>query len=154
MPQKKINIMSLASQIRKKGEDWQDAIKRATKQVSSVASKNTAGSKARTGYKQTGTVKSVSLDKQRVAKKAGRRVSASGKLYTETRANRSDKGKLYGLEKSLIPINTVSTELHNLEFEIKRLKAQNSSKNTRQIKVLCDNFIILKKYLNSRLKFI
>ena len=50
-------------------------------------------SKARTvkryGY-QTGIRKSIKRDRARKAKPSGRRVSASGRKYTETRRNRSD----------------------------------------------------------------
>jgi hypothetical protein len=45
-------------------------------------------------YKQTGVRKSIKLDKKRKAKLPGKRVSKSGKIYYETRRNRSDiKGK-------------------------------------------------------------
>ena len=47
--------------------------------------------KKRKVYKQTGTRKSVAADKRRKAKAPGRRKSASGRKYTETRKNRSDK---------------------------------------------------------------
>lgn len=42
--------------------------------------------------KQTGSSDKAS-DKRVSALKPGKRVSATGKVYTETRANRSDKGK-------------------------------------------------------------
>jgi len=40
---------------------------------------------------QTGKRKSVKKDKQLKAVRPGRRLSATGKKYTETRRNRSDK---------------------------------------------------------------
>ncbi len=43
-------------------------------------------------YRQTGRSNTAS-DKKRTAKKPGKRVSKSGKTYTERRANRSDKSK-------------------------------------------------------------
>lgn len=47
------------------------------------------------GLKQTGKRKSVKADKRVKALRSGRRVSKSGKKYTETRRNRSDlKGRL------------------------------------------------------------
>ena len=41
--------------------------------------------------KQTGTRKSLHLDRQRKALPPGRRISRSGRRYTETRRNRSDR---------------------------------------------------------------
>jgi len=47
-------------------------------------------------YKQTGKRISLKLDNARKAKPVGKRKSKSGKVYTETRRNRSDvKGKTY-----------------------------------------------------------
>ena len=40
---------------------------------------------------QTGKRKSVKIDRKRKALLPGRRVSASGRTYTETRRNRSDR---------------------------------------------------------------
>lgn len=42
-------------------------------------------------YKQTGKRKSVRADYMRSAKVVGKRRSASGRTYIETRKNRSDK---------------------------------------------------------------
>jgi len=47
----------------------------------------------------------VDYDKRYQAKKPGKRKSASGKTYYETRPNRSDKGKLLGIEKIDVEIN-------------------------------------------------
>lgn len=41
-------------------------------------------------YKQTGVRKSLKADRRTKAKPPDRRISASGKKYTETRRNRSD----------------------------------------------------------------
>lgn len=49
---------------------------------------------ARKTYKQTGVRKSIKSDRQYKAKLPGKRVSSTGRKYTETRRNRSDlKGK-------------------------------------------------------------
>ena len=46
-------------------------------------------------YKQTGKVKSIKKDRKLKAKLPGKRISKTGKIYTETRKNRSDKkGKM------------------------------------------------------------
>jgi len=42
---------------------------------------------------QTGTVKSKKVDRTIRARKPGKRISRTGKEYTETRKNRSDKAK-------------------------------------------------------------
>jgi len=46
-----------------------------------------------------------SLDLKYSAKKPGKRKSASGNTYYESRENRSDKGKVYGIEKIDVEIN-------------------------------------------------
>ena len=50
--------------------------------------------------RQTGATH-VLEDKKKKAKKPGKRVSATGKVYYERRANRSDVGKLLGVTKSM-----------------------------------------------------
>ena len=50
--------------------------------------------------KQAGT-SNIALDKLRQAKPAGKRTSASGNVYYEYRANRSDAGKLLGVSNSV-----------------------------------------------------
>lgn len=47
--------------------------------------------------KQTGT-SDKKIDRTKQAKPVGKRTSANGKVYYETRANRSDKGKLLGVD--------------------------------------------------------
>lgn len=111
-------ISRRAKQIRKKGEAWTDAIKRASKQlqsgtVSSSRRSSAPGKKRKTvphkkkGYKptkpvhQTGT-SSRSRDKLVKAKPPGKRRSKGGKTYYEYRKNRSDMpGKLTGMSKSV-----------------------------------------------------
>jgi len=51
--------------------------------------------KTKRKYKQTGVRKSIKADRKRKAMQPGVRVSKSGRKYTETRRNRSDrKGSL------------------------------------------------------------
>ncbi len=52
--------------------------------------------------KQTGT-SNIAKDKKIQAKAPGKRKSASGKTYYESRANRSDKGKLLGIKIGNLP---------------------------------------------------
>jgi hypothetical protein len=48
------------------------------------------GEKPKVYLKQTGSVKSLFDDSRRVAMLPGKRISKSGKIYWETRKNRSD----------------------------------------------------------------
>jgi len=63
--------------------------KRVTKRVTKKATSKRKMVKVFT-Y-QTGVRKSIKADKRRKALPAGRRISANGNPYTETRKNRSDK---------------------------------------------------------------
>jgi len=49
------------------------------------------------------TKNNIAIDKRYQAKKAGKRTSASGKVYYESRENRSDKGKLLGIKIGNMP---------------------------------------------------
>ena len=53
-------------------------------------------------------------DKLYSAKKPGKRVSKTGKTYYESRENRSDKGKLYGIVKAKPTIIALSKKIKNL----------------------------------------
>ena len=53
-------------------------------------------------------------DKLYSAKKPGKRVSNTGKTYYESRENRSDKGKLYGIVKAKPTIIALSKKIKNL----------------------------------------
>lgn len=105
-------ISKLAKKIRKPGEAWTGAIKRASKQISgtvassrvkrSAPGKRKSVPKKKSSYKprkkihQTGS-SSVKLDKRVKAKAPGKRKSAAGKTYYEFRKNRTDMpGKLTG----------------------------------------------------------
>lgn len=50
--------------------------------------------------KQTGT-SDKKIDRTKQAKPVGKRTSANGKVYYETRANRSDKGKFLGVDDNI-----------------------------------------------------
>ena len=53
-------------------------------------------------------------DKLYSAKKPGKRVSKTGKTYYESRENRSDKGKLYGIVKAKPTIISLAKKIANL----------------------------------------
>jgi len=66
-------------------------------------------------YKQTGTSNKV-YDKRFLAKPPGKRRNKSGNIYTENRANRSDKGKLLGIgniKKDLLEKYVISVKQLN-----------------------------------------
>lgn len=106
-------ITKKAKQIRRPGEKWTSAIKRASKMVPSLSpSSKPAKKKARkkkaarkkADYHQTGKRKSLARDKQIRAKAPGKRRVKTGSgshTYYERRANRSDKpGSLTGLNSA------------------------------------------------------
>jgi hypothetical protein len=115
VPVSKVALISRrAKKIRKKGEEWTDAIKRASKQLSGgtvgSSSKRSAGTRRRksvprkkkASYKprkrihQNGT-SSKKRDRLVSAKPPGKRRSKAKKVYYEYRRNRSDMpGKLTG----------------------------------------------------------
>jgi hypothetical protein len=64
--------------------------------------KKVVGKKKEATKKQTGS-SVLKLDKKIQAKPVGKRKSASGKTYYESRANRSDKGKLLGINIGSLP---------------------------------------------------
>lgn len=100
-------ISKLAKKIRRKGEGWTDAIKRASKQLNGAKKKapakkrrkvgKVARKKKATSFRQTGT-SIKKFDKLVRAKAPGKRKSATGRKYYERRKNRSDvPGTLTGV---------------------------------------------------------
>jgi len=95
------SVMQIAKEIRKDGEAWRDALKRAGKMMSKEAKEKESKAEADfkkllADYKEKYGKKSLKgtdakRDSQRVAKKAGKRTSASGKTYYENRPNRTDR---------------------------------------------------------------
>jgi DNA-binding phage protein len=116
----KTTAMSLAKEIRKDGEKWTDAVKRAGMQMkkgTTEVKKTTktemqkllALVKRRKDLKGLAGKTNIPRDAVRKALPSGKRTSATGKVYYENRANRTDKGKVgnYYLELG----GTVVTDL-------------------------------------------
>jgi antirestriction protein len=116
----KTTAMSLAKEIRKDGEKWTDAVKRAGTQMkkgTTEVKKTTktemqkllALVKRRKDLKGLAGKTNIPRDAVRKALPSGKRTSATGKVYYENRANRTDKGKVgnYYLELG----GTVVTDL-------------------------------------------
>jgi hypothetical protein len=111
---------------------WTDLIKKASTELKKVGSIG-ATSKKKKATKKAATKKAVSKRKPKVVKvlkqrgtsaraydkrhqalPAGRRISKTGRRYTETRSNRSDKGVLLGLPKGLHK----DTKSHNVNIRV------------------------------------
>lgn len=124
------------------------------------AGKKISGTKKKAvSKKQTGT-SNIAVDRKLKAKPPGKRVSKSGRKYTEVRKNRSDvKGKLLGIGD--ISLNAIGAELYELESKINGLKLIKKQlrtikeKRELQIKITEFNkqFKALRVYLNSRARF-
>lgn len=93
-------ITDKARKIRKPGEKWTTAVKRAAKMVPSLSpskkkARKSAPKKRKADYHQTGKRRSLARDKAVKAKAPGKRVVRTGggksHAYYERRANRSDK---------------------------------------------------------------
>jgi len=73
-------------------------------------------------------------DKRYQAKKPGKRKSATGKTYYENRANRSDRGKLLGIEKSswslMTDLNGTLQKMHDTQSRINIYTNAIKNKNT------------------------
>ena len=164
-------IVKRAKQIRlaqpKKFAKWTDYIKAASKELAgkSVGSANLLPllpfPKEK---KQTGKT-NIKIDKTKQAMAPGKRKAspaAKKPFYYESRANRSDKGRLLGIKIGQIDLAEIGSELFNLEFKIRQLQEQKkvvkliSSKKelANEIKILQSQFKALKSYLNTRAKFV
>jgi hypothetical protein len=126
---------------------WTDLIKKASTELKKIGSIG-ATSKKKKATKKGATKKVVSkrkpkvikvlkqhgtsaraYDKRHQALQAGRRISKSGRPYTETRSNRSDKGVLLGVHKD--------TKSHNVRISVMsgigNLTLDQLKRNTQQI---------------------
>lgn len=111
---------------------WTDLIKKASTELKKVGAIGGV-SKKKKATKKAATKKTVSKRKPKVVKvlkqhgtsaraydkrhqalPAGRRISKSGRPYTETRSNRSDKGVLLGVRK---PMHK-DTKSHNVRISV------------------------------------
>jgi len=119
MPTAIEKIQAKAKALRKSypNAKWTDLIKKASTELKKIGSIG-ATSKKKKATKKAATKKAVSKRKPKVVKvlkqhgtsaraydkrhqalQAGRRISKSGRPYTETRSNHSDKGVLLGVRK-------------------------------------------------------
>jgi hypothetical protein len=120
------------------------------------AAKKISGTKKKPTVKQRGSSNTVK-DKMLKAKPPGKRKSASGKVYSEVRKNRTDApGKLTGIGD--ISLNAIGAELYELEARISSLKLKKKQVKTiqekkeiqTQITEFNKQFNALRAYLNSR----
>jgi antirestriction protein len=100
---KKKTVFSLAKEIRKADESWDDAKQRARKMMTSQTTETKAKARTETDkllamvrrnkeYKKLAGTSNLSKDAQRRAMPRGKRVSKTGNVYYENRANRVDVG--------------------------------------------------------------
>ena len=168
MPTAIEKIQAKAKALRKSypNAKWTDLIKKASTELKKIGSIG-ATSKKKKATKKAATKKAVSKRKPKVVKvlkqhgtsaraydkrhqalQAGRRISKSGRAYTETRSNRSDKGVLLGVHKDTkshnVRINVVSgiskDALEKIEYAHKQINFY-----TKNIELL----LPYKKYANA-----
>jgi len=134
MPTAIEKIQAKAKALRKSypNAKWTDLIKKASTELKKVGAIGGV-SKKKKATKKAATKKTVSKRKPKVVKvlkqhgtsaraydkrhqalPAGRRISKSGRAYTETRSNRSDKGVLLGVRK---PMHK-DTKSHNVNIRV------------------------------------
>lgn len=100
---KKKSVFSMAKEIRKDGESWEQAKQRASKMMKSDTTETKKKVRTETDkllamvrrnkeYKKLAGTSNLSKDAQRRALPRGKRVSADGNVYYENRANRVDVG--------------------------------------------------------------
>ena len=116
-----------ASQYNSKGQDA--TIKRLEKRVEylqkqkskkkiGAVKKKVVAKKKIVAKKQTGKTK-IAIDKKLQAKPVGKRISKSGNVYYEARANRSDKGRLLGVKKKPVAKSYhKDTQSHNVNVRV------------------------------------
>lgn len=158
-------IARRAKKIRKKGEAWASAIKRASKQLKGGARSNPSGVSAAkkkgaaVSYKprkklhQTGS-SSAYLDKKLKAKAPGKRKSRSGRIYYEYRKNRSDMpGTLTGISayqhSMLTRINSNLNSIRNAEERIAYLKHDMAKVSLSEKRQYRAKIAELKKYIKA-----
>jgi hypothetical protein len=157
MPTAIEKIQAKAKALRKSypNAKWTDLIKKASTELKKIGSIG-ATSKKKKATKKASTKKAVSKRKPKVVKvlkqhgtsaraydkrhqalPAGRRISKSGRPYTETRSNRSDKGVLLGVHKD--------TKSHNVRISVM------SGVNKKDIVFKLDNIIKDIEYQENRI---
>jgi len=122
--------MKLASEIRKPGEKWQHAVKRASKMVKEgqqhekKKAKSSFSALVNEYKKKFGSLPKgtdIKRDVQRQAKPPGKRTSASGEAYYENRPNRSDRYKSLAKGGKTLPARN-SPEWHQLQIAKKTMQ--------------------------------
>lgn len=145
---------NMQNEVKEYNKGSKKTIKKQTLFIPTPANKKTVTKKAvakkSSVKKQTASSNKV-FDKRLQAQAPGKRTSANGKTYYESRANRSDKGKLLGIKKDdsiLKDLDAITKKIYILENEILDNKILIKQKNDINIKKSALSVIIfLKKYL-------
>ena len=146
----KRTAMSLAKEIRKEGESWSEARARASKMMkdkTQTANKDVESELdklnkiVRSNSELKGQLGNANLlrDAKRKALPSGKRISYSGEVYYETRANRTDKGTYgkYHLEKGgkfETPFNVIYTTKSGRTMVASNIMALNEEQAKEKLK--------------------
>jgi hypothetical protein len=146
----KRTAMSLAKEIRKDGESWKDAMARAskmmkekthtaTKDVESELEKLTKLVRSKKELKGQLGQTNLLRDAKRKALPSGKRISYTGEVYYENRANRTDKGTYgkYHLEKGgkfETPFNVIYTTKSGRTMVASNIMALNEEQAKEKLK--------------------
>jgi hypothetical protein len=118
-------VLKFVTQLSKEAREYNSGKKKTAKEakkfITAAAAKAPAKKKPATkkaiAKKQTGKTK-IAIDKKLQAKPVGKRLSKSGKVYYEARANRSDKGRLLGVKKKPAVSKHKDTQSHNVSIRV------------------------------------
>jgi len=171
MPTAIEKIQAKAKALRKSypNAKWTDLIKKASTDLKKIGSIG-ATSKKKKATKKAATKKAVSKRKPKVVKvlkqhgtsaraydkrhqalPAGRRISKSGRPYTETRSNRSDKGVLLGVNKKDI-VFKLDNIIKDIEYQENRIYAWKKMKKEYLKEISLTNYNLNLKSLQNELK--
>lgn len=168
MPTAIEKIQAKAKALRKSypNAKWTDLIKKASTELKKVGAIGGV-SKKKKATKKAATKKTVSkrkpkiikvlkqhgtsareYDKRHQALPAGRRISKSGRPYTETRSNRSNKGVLLGIPKS----THKDTKSHNVNIRVVSGLSDKAIERIKNIQKTILDSELMKKNLQSLIK--
>jgi hypothetical protein len=152
-------MLKFATNMQKEVKDYNSGIKKTIKKQplkiaapikkKAVVKKKVAVKKAIVKKKAVKKTSNIVYDKKYQAKKPGKRVSNTGKVYYEYRENRSDKGRLLGVKNKKITEKGILNKIHIVKRNVDKLdEAQHKhmmGKAKQDNKILSDYKEILGK---------
>lgn len=112
-----------------------------------VAAKKKPAAKKIAVKKQSGKT-NIAIDRKLQALKPGKRISKRGNVYTEVRANRSDKGRLLGVKKPAVSKHK-DTNSHNVSIRV----MSGVKSKTKDINTYKEALILLEFYESDLMEF-